>query len=165
MREVWVVLIPITAIAGLWLYLIVRSLARSRVRELEIRERIAMIERGHVPAPEVDPKGFERAMEVAQSIHERREKGPQDEYGSYGSRGSFRHRRAGTALIGVGLGLMVLIAFAGDDPQQAVGVGGFLVMLGLAFLVNGLLEQRHLDRSSASRVAPLEATPKSDDPR
>ena len=33
------------------------------MRELEVRERIAMIERGLVPPPEVDPRGFDRAMD------------------------------------------------------------------------------------------------------
>jgi hypothetical protein len=130
-----VVLIPITVIAGLWAFLIVRAVSRSKVRELEIRERIALIEKGHVPAPEVDPKGFERAMK-------RRDRDYRYGYATQGSRGSFRHRRAGTTLVGVGLGLMIMIAFAGEAPQQAIGVGGFLVMIGLAFVVNGFIEQR-----------------------
>src|SRR5262245_33985251 len=92
-------LIPITGIIGLWVFMIIRSLTRAKVRELEIRERIAMIEKGHVPAPEVDPRGFERAM------------ADRDCYRG----GAFRFRRAGTTLIGVGLGLMVMITFAGDN--------------------------------------------------
>src|SRR5262245_46129275 len=95
--------VPIAAIVGLWAYMIIRSMARAKVRELEIRERIALIEKGHVPAPEVDPRGFDRAMA-------RRERG-------YHHSGGFRFRRAGTTLIGVGLGLMVMIAFAGDNPR------------------------------------------------
>lgn len=39
---------------------IVAMLAKARVREAEIRERIAMIERGLVPPPEVDPHGFDQ---------------------------------------------------------------------------------------------------------
>ena len=150
-------LISITVIAGLWVYLIVRSLSRSKVRELEIRERIALIEKGHVPAPEVDPRGFERALE--------RPYDDQRRYGGYASRGSFRHRRAGTTLIGVGLGLMIMITFAGEDPQKGIGVGGFLVMIGLAFLVNGLIEPRSVpdrfQQSADPGVASVE-TPKTD---
>ena len=41
---------------------IVSTIAKGRVRELEIRERIAMIERGMVPPPEADPAGFERSL-------------------------------------------------------------------------------------------------------
>src|SRR6266851_7264071 len=55
-------LIPITFILGAFLFIIIKTLSKARVRELEIRERIAMIERGLVPPPEVDPRGFDRAM-------------------------------------------------------------------------------------------------------
>ena len=124
-------LIPITAIAGSFIFVIVRTLVRARLRELEIRERIAMIERGLVPAPEVDPRGFDRAM----SRMERRE----HRYGSG------RHRRAGVTLMGVGFGLMILIAFTANDTSVAIGVGGFLVMIGIAFFVNSLIDGRPAD--------------------
>jgi len=51
---------PIVAIIGAFTTAIVATLSRARVRELEIRERIAMIEKGLVPPPEVDPHGFDR---------------------------------------------------------------------------------------------------------
>ena len=119
-------LIPTTVIVGAFAFVIVRTLVRARVRELEIRERIAMIERGLVPAPEVDPRGFDRAM----SRFERRDY----------SRGSMRHRRAGVTMMGVGFGLMVLIGFTANDASVAIGVGGFLVVIGIAFFVNSLID-------------------------
>jgi uncharacterized protein DUF6249 len=119
-------LIPITAIVGSFIYIIIKTLARARVRELEIRERIAMIERGLVPPPEVDPRGFDRAM----SRMERRDY----------RYGSGRHRRAGVTLMGVGFGLMVLIAFTSNETSVAIGVGGFLVVIGIAFFINSLME-------------------------
>jgi hypothetical protein len=119
-------LIPIVAIVGAFLLIIIRTVLRTRVRELEIRERIAMIERGLVPPPEVDPRGFDRAM----SRLERREY----------RHGSGRHRRAGVTLMGVGFGLMVLIAFTSDETSVAIGVGGFLVMIGIAFFINSLID-------------------------
>src|ERR1700756_1339921 len=91
--------IPIVAIVGGIIFSIGKTVMRPRVRELEIRERIAMIERGLVPPPEVDPRGFDRALGPQDAIHPR----------SLGS----RHRRAGTILIGLGFGLMLLIG-AGD---------------------------------------------------
>jgi len=124
--EYFAIMIPIVMIAAFWAYMIVRSVAKSRVRELEIRERIAMIEKGLLPPPEVDPRGFDRAM----ARYERR----------VGA--TYRHRRAGITLIGVGLGLTVMIAFAGEAPQKAIGIGGFIVLRGLAFVVNSVLEQR-----------------------
>jgi uncharacterized protein DUF6249 len=124
-------LIPTLAV---FVFLIVKTVVRARVRELEIRERIAMIERGLVPAPEVDPRGFDRAM----SRLERREY----------RYGSGRHRRAGVTLMGVGFGLMVLIAFTSNETSVAIGVGGFLVMLGIAFFINSLIDGgRHESRA------------------
>jgi uncharacterized protein DUF6249 len=111
---------------AVFVFLIVKTVVRARVRELEIRERIAMIERGLVPAPEVDPRGFDRAM----SRLERREY----------RNGSGRHRRAAVTLMGVGFGLMVLIGFTSNETSVAIGVGGFLVMLGIAFFVNSLID-------------------------
>src|SRR5689334_25141930 len=119
-------LIPISVILGVFVLMVVRTVVRARVRELEIRDRIAMIERGLVPAPEVDPRGFDRAM----TRLERRE---------YRS-GSGRHRRAGVTLMGVGFGLMVLIGFTANEASVAIGVGGFLVVIGIAFFINSLID-------------------------
>ena len=58
----WVFLVPIVAIAGGIMVAIVSTVTKGRIRELEIRERIAMIERGMVPPPEADPAGFERSL-------------------------------------------------------------------------------------------------------
>lgn len=125
---VMIFLIPITAIFGAFIFLIVRTLSRSRVRELEIRERIAMIERGLVPAPETDPRGFERAMAQRDSV--------------LLSQSSSRSRSAGVIIIGFGMALMVLIAFAGGEPGAGIGVGGAIVILGMAFFLNSLFTTR-----------------------
>src|SRR5829696_9307411 len=132
----WPFLIPIVAIIGAFTYAVVQTLARARVRELEVRERIAMIERGLVPPPEVDPRGFDRAM---------------DRYDRQRDRSSVRHRRAGVTLMGVGFGLMLLIGVAGDSMSAGIGVGGFLVIMGLAFFVNSLFEQQNDPYPPASR--------------
>ena len=88
----WIIgpMIPVIAIVGAFTYAIVQSMHRARVRELEIKERIAMIEKGLVPPPEVDPSGFDRAMKR----HERLD----------WTAGAPRHRRAGITLMGVGFG-------------------------------------------------------------
>jgi len=126
----WVVgpLIPFLAIVGAFTYAIVQSMHRARVRELEIRERIAMIEKGLMPPPEVDPRGFDRAMSRYDRVQWTTSAG--------------RHRRAGIMLVGVGLGLMVLIGFSGS-PDGGYAVGGFFCVLGAAFLVNSVFELRH----------------------
>jgi hypothetical protein len=129
----WV--IPISAILGVFAYGIVRSVSYARVREMEVRERIALIERGLVPPPEKDPNGFERAMnryDRARDLHHDRD------WDHLGRRSPARYRSAGITLIGVGFGLMLLIGVAGGNPSSGVGVGGFVVILGLAFLLNSL---------------------------
>src|SRR6266508_6888468 len=88
----WPFLIPLVAIIGSFVYAITQTLARARVRELEVRERIAMIERGLVPPPEVDPRGFDRAMHRLER-HQFRS-------------GAGRHRRAGVTVMGTVFGLM-----------------------------------------------------------
>lgn len=120
-------LIPIIAIAGVFLIVALKVYARTRVRELEIRERIAMIEKGLVPPPEVDPHRFEESLHPAWMR-------------AYGPHGA-RYRRFGIILIGIGLGLMVLISLAGGDPADGLGVGGFIAVLGAAFWVAGWLER------------------------
>ena len=120
------VLIPVVAIIGGICVGIAGILSSARVREARIRERIAMIEKGLVPPPEVDPAGFDRAMHR----HER---------SGYGgpARGL---RRAGILVMGVGLGLMFLISVAGGTLREGIGIGGFLIIVGLAFLINSLFE-------------------------
>ena len=141
----WPFLIPIFGIIGSFTYIIVLTLSRARVRELEVRERIAMIERGLVPPPEVDPRGFDRAM---------------DRYERYRERSPGRHRRAGVTLMGVGFGLMVLIGVAGGSMSSGIGVGGFLVIMGLAFFINSLFDRSQEDYPSAlSRPSSSHAGP------
>jgi hypothetical protein len=134
----WPFSIPMIAIAGAFIYAIVNTLARARVRELEVRERIAMIERGLVPPPEKDPNGFDRAMSRYEQYRDRGE-----DWDLQGRRGRTpsRYRSAGVTLIGVGFGLMMMIGVAGNAPEAGVGVGGFLVIIGMAFFVNSWLNR------------------------
>src|ERR1700732_3446342 len=100
----WPFLIPIVGTLCTFAFVIVLTLSKARVRELEVRERIALIERGLVPPPEVDPRAFDRAMlHMAES---RRHRSP------------CRHRRAGITLMGVGFGLMMLISVAGGALNE-----------------------------------------------
>jgi hypothetical protein len=139
-------LIPIVAIIGGIAAGIVGNITRGRVRELEVRERIAMIERGMVPPPESDPEAFDRRMH-SMDVQQRGHVAP-------------RHRSAGVILMAVGLGLAVLLTFAGGVPEQGLGVGGFVVILGLGFFINSLLShpplptQPTLPRSNEPPVPP-----------
>lgn len=152
----WPFLIPVVAILAGCAMAIAKTMANARVRELEIRERIALIERGLVPPPEVDPSGFDRAMARF------------DRNRSNLRFGQAKHRRAGTTIIGVGLGLMILISLAADEPKIGLGVGGFLVALGVAFFINSMFEEvpRHRDSFSGSaQPPPTTPQPSSAEPR
>lgn len=145
----WALMIPITAIIGAFTYVIVLTVMKSRVRELEIRQRIAMVERGLVPPPEADPRGFEQAMRALEVSVNRNDCCAR----------ANRHRRAGITLMGIGFGLMLLISVAGDSPQSGIGVGGFLVLVGIAFLANGYFERRQPAEPVINSAPPTPPTP------
>ena len=130
-------LIAVVGIVGVFTYSIVRSIASARVRELEVRERIAMIERGLVPPPEKDPQGFDRAMNRYDRLRDQYDDG--DWYPR--RRATARYRTAGVTLMGVGFGLMLMISVAGGAIEAGIGVGGFVVVIGLAFFVNSWLSR------------------------
>jgi hypothetical protein len=115
--------IAIVAIAGGIFSGIVATMSRARVRELEIRERIAMIEHGLVPPPERDPEAFEHQMRIVDHAQQRHS--------------APRFRSGGIMVMSVGFGLMVLLWFVGVE-REAIGIGGFVVMIGLGLLVNSL---------------------------
>ena len=69
------VFIPIAGIIGGISVAIVSIISRMRLRELRIRERIAMIEKGLVPPPEVDPAGFDRFRDFAALMKESVDRG------------------------------------------------------------------------------------------
>jgi hypothetical protein len=134
-------LVPVVAILGAFAVAITSILAKTRVRELRIRERIAMIEKGLVPPPEVDPAGFDRVM----GRHEYRER-----------HRAGRARRVGIILIGVGFGLMVLryVDGAATATSGAMGAGGFVVVLGVTFLLISFFDNSPAASSSSSSTPP-----------
>jgi hypothetical protein len=122
--EIVYAFIPIVAIVG---GLGIAALAvhhKYKMRELQHRERLAMIERGLTPPPELDPERFEQMLSLPA-----------------GSR-SAKHRSAGVILIGLGLALMLIIGFTSDEPREAFGVGGAVMALGAAFVANSILTAR-----------------------
>jgi hypothetical protein len=140
---VWA-LVPIAAILGGITLAIVKTRSMARVRELEVRERIAMIEKGLIPSPEVNPRGFEQAMSAMGRAEEVRDwtSDFNSRWERFHYRRAERHRGAGITLVGIGLGMMLMLGFAAGEPERGVGIGGFLVLLGIAFFINSVFERR-----------------------
>ena len=55
--------------------------------------------------------------------------------------------------MGVGFGLVMLIGVAGDSMNAGIGVGGFFVIMGLAFFINSRLEHPQEDYPRHPRAA------------
>jgi hypothetical protein len=65
-----------------------------------------------------------------------------------------RFRAAGIIIMSVGFGLMTLLGFVGV-VREGIGVGGFLVIMGLGFVVNSLFSSPHeLSQRSSPRLDP-----------
>ena len=129
MSQYW---IPLAAITGWAVITLYRMHVAGKAREHLHRERLAMIEKGLVPPPESDPRQFERMMDWHPSAA-----GPPD-------RGA-RSLRTGLILIAVGIGLALMRYLQAGDALNArggLGVGAFLVVLGIAFLLNAVFEAR-----------------------
>lgn len=123
MEEVWLgslmLFLPVLFIIGGTLVVLMAMYQRTKMLEMRHRERMAMIDKGLLPPPERDPSAFDGQTRAAA--------------------GSSRATTLGIAIVAVGLGLMLLIGVAGGAPEAAIGVGGAVVVLGAAFIVNGRL--------------------------
>jgi hypothetical protein len=128
-HEVVLILVSMVIFAGvgvLWLAMA----SRRAFREMEHRERLAMIQRGLVPSPESDPLGFEMQVEPFHGDSLKAE----------------RWRTAGTLIIGLGAALMVLLTFTAGDVSLGFGVGGAFAVLGAAFLLSSYQQQQRRPR-------------------
>jgi len=94
---------------------------RAKVLEMAHRERLAMIERGVAPPTDPLASGYGE-------LDQRRR----------ASRSS-RLMSGGIMIVGLGLGIAMLLAFASREPEIAIGVGGGIVMIGLAFVVTAFV--------------------------
>ena len=138
-EEVVLIVFGLITFAGVGLLFMAMSNRRA-LREMEHRERLAMIQKGLIPAPEADPFGFEAATTPME----------------WGSPRSERWRSAGIFAIGIGLALMMLLSFTVGDPSIGIGVGGAFAVLGLTLLFNS---------SQLSRFEPQRRMPPYPPPR
>ncbi len=120
----WPFVIPIVAIIGGFFLAGLSIYAQIRRREFEHRERLAMIEKGLTPPPATKPLAEEMLP-----THSDVWQGPGD------SRKA-RTRGGGFILMAVGFGLAFMMWMTTHDEGVAVGVGGFLVILGAAIFLS-----------------------------
>jgi uncharacterized protein DUF6249 len=119
--------------------MITAMINRRKMREMEHRERLAMIERGLMPSPESDPGAFEAAAGFAP---------PPEEPG-------VGYRTAGVLMIGFGVGLMLLISLLSRSAAYGIGIGGVWAIIGAASLVNYyLIARREEERGQRHRWIP-----------
>jgi hypothetical protein len=143
-EEATIFVFGMTTVAGV-IMMIAAMANRRRQRELEHRERLAMIERGIMPSPESDPAAFESAA----GFH------PSSE-----SRAGVRYRTAGVLMIGFGLAIMMLITFSAGNFDIGFGVGGSFAVLGGASLLNYfLITRRDQERANVRWTPPRRPEP------
>ena len=109
-------LLAITFVFGTFAGVFVIFLAmrqRSELLQMQHRERMAMIERGHNPTAESAAPRAALAQSRALSL--------------------------GIVVIGFGLALMTVVSIAGGSPEAGVGVGGAIAIIGAAFIVRSQL--------------------------
>lgn len=116
------IVLNVAVIVGGVLVILMAMYQRTRSMEMRHRERMAMIERGLAPNPEKDPEGFDQWNQPRRPVS--------------------RSTSIGVVWIALGFGLMLIIGVAGGSAGPAVGIGGAIVVLGLAFIVNGELHRR-----------------------
>lgn len=118
----------LVAVTGAVALIIASMNNKRRLKEMHHRERLAMIQAGLMPSPELDPAGFESAAGLGRRPSQRGD----------------RYRTSGVAMIGLGLGLLVLIGGAFEEVGIGIGVGGAWVMLGAALVVNYFLMRNEM---------------------
>jgi hypothetical protein len=111
--------------------------SRRQIREMEHRERLAMIERGLTPAIDLDSAAEERS--------------PSNEDAARHAR-VLRWRTAGIMMIGLGLAEFFLVTFT-VNAEIGIGVGGALAVIGAAFFANAMMLQKSA-RTPVRRAEP-----------
>lgn len=86
--------------------------------EMRHRERMAMIERGQIPLEHQREAGSVARSAMAANS---------------------RSLSIGIIIAGLGMALAVMIAFAADSPEVALGIGGAITVVGISFIVRSLV--------------------------
>jgi hypothetical protein len=110
--------------AGVW---VIAAALRYRTRAIELQhqERLAMIEKGLIPPPELAVATV--VAGAGRHLNERRA-GVKD-----------RSMSLGIIVIGLGLAFMTLVGVAAESPETGLGIGGAIAIVGAAFIVRSLV--------------------------
>jgi hypothetical protein len=135
-----IIFLLMTIIAGVVLMMAAMQNRRA-IREMEHRERLAMIERGVVPSPESNPAAFDAATGFSEPSKDDLDR-------------SRRYRTAGVLLVGFGLGLIFVIGVAAGAPEVGWGIGGAWISLGGASLLNYWLMSRRAEHNGRAHWNP-----------
>ena len=120
--------IPIVSIIGGLAFAAYALWVKARLREMQHRERLAMIEKGLVPPPE--PRWEEMDYQIR----------------------SARRRSSGIFVLLLGIGLAVTLGAGLGQGVRGYSIGGFVAFIGLAQLIVGMVEQR--SRHNATMLRP-----------
>lgn len=128
-EELFALMFGLVLLAGVF---IVYQGLRQRSMQLEMRhkERMAMIERGIVPA-------------APEPIMVRR-----------GGTTSSRSLTLGIVVLAFGLALTTIISVAGESPAVGIGLGGGIAILGIAFIINSMVGRWHAVPQSQANQMP-----------
>ena len=132
-REMLSVLLTVLTLVGFFVLAAIWISRRARMREFAHRERLAMIEKGLMPPAEFFAGGSDVAVP-----------GALDAGGPPLSRTASRFRSAGVMFVGIGIAVGLIIGLAAFEPTIGLGVGGAIVAIGAAMIVNGVLGEREL---------------------
>ena len=138
-----VLTILFTVVGGVLVVLAMKQ--RGRTLEMKHRERLAMIERGLAPAPGSSPAAFEEWQDRHQ-------------------RPASAATTIGVVIVALGLAFAFIVGFAGGEGDAAIGIGGAIVVLGAAFIINGILQRRPEPPSYSSGYSPTPRPPGPLDP-
>ncbi len=120
----YAVLIPVVGMIGGFVLAALGIYSGIRRREFEHRERLAMIEKGLTPPDHALPD-VDRLERLNAIMPLTTQSGVKE-----------RTRRAGVVLMGIGIGIAFLIWTTANEPNVALGVGGFLCILGVAVFLS-----------------------------
>jgi hypothetical protein len=113
--------------------------SRRQIREMEHRERLAMIERGLSPPLDFESAAADRTLSNEDASRNTR---------------ILRWRTAAIVMIGLGLAYFFLVTFAVKNPEIGIGVGGAFAMIGASFFANAMMLQRSFNPHGIRRPEP-----------